>query len=65
MNKITFLIIGLFFSTCTVYAQVLYDDDFENYTLGNLGTDPDGIIPGQGGWFTIGINAKSHYFPFT
>ena len=32
-------------------AQVLFTENFENYTLGNLGTDPTGVIPGQGGWF--------------
>lgn len=35
-----------------IQAQVLYNEDFETYTLGNLGTDPTGKIPGQGGWFT-------------
>ena len=33
-------------------AQVLFNDNFDNYTLGNLGTDVTGIIPGQGNWLT-------------
>ena len=35
------------------YAQSLYTEDFEGYLLGNLGTDPTGAIPGQGGWLTV------------
>nr|WP_298006923.1 T9SS type A sorting domain-containing protein [uncultured Flavobacterium sp.] len=35
-----------------IQAQVLYNEGFETYTLGNLGTDPTGKIPGQGGWLT-------------
>ena len=31
---------------------MLYDENFENFTLGNVGTDLDGIIPGQDGWLT-------------
>ena len=37
--------------TPLINAQVLFTENFENYTLGNLGTDPTGVIPGQGGWF--------------
>ena len=33
-------------------AQVLYNETFDNYTLGNLGTDTSGVVPGQGGWIT-------------
>src|SRR5690606_6810925 len=42
-------------------AQVLFTENFENYTLGNLGTDPHGAIPGQGGWFTFSLgNTKAN-----
>src|SRR5690606_839452 len=51
MKKYIFFLIPLLFVNA-VYSQVLYSDDFDNYTLGNLGTDPTGIIPGQGGWLT-------------
>src|SRR5690606_37478151 len=50
-KKYIFFLIPLLFVN-TVYSQVLYNDDFDNYTLGNLGTDPTGTIPGQGGWLT-------------
>ena len=40
-------------------AQLLYNETFENYTLGNLGTDPNGVIPGQGGWLTEGWTTAS------
>ncbi len=33
-------------------AQVLFNENFDSYTLGNLGTDPTGVTPGQGGWLT-------------
>ena len=33
-------------------AQVVYNESFDNYTIGNLGTDPTGVVPGQGGWLT-------------
>ncbi|HUH25191.1 MAG TPA: T9SS type A sorting domain-containing protein [Flavobacterium sp.] len=52
MKKITFLIITTFFAFNHAFSQVVYSDDFENYTLGNLGTIPDGQTPGQGGWLT-------------
>src|SRR5690606_29059342 len=38
--------------TPLINAQVLYTENFDSYTLGNLGTDPNGVIPGQGGWLT-------------
>lgn len=59
MKKTTFLAfltISLFNSA---NAQVLYNETFDNYTLGNLGTDPNGVIPGQGGWLTEGMNTES------
>ena len=34
--------------TPLINAQVLFTENFENYTLGNLGTDPTGIISRQG-----------------
>src|SRR5690554_808464 len=32
-------------------AQVLYTEDFDNLTVGNLSNDPSGNTPGQGGWY--------------
>ena len=36
----------------TLDAQILYTENFNSYTIGNLGTDITGTIPGQGGWYT-------------
>lgn len=61
MKNILLITIALF--TVSVNAQLLYSVDFNNYTLGNLGTDPDGFIPGQGGWFTeIYAGSKQNNF---
>lgn len=35
-----------------IYSQVVYNETFTNYTVGNLGADFTGVVPGQGGWFT-------------
>ncbi|SFN85936.1 Por secretion system C-terminal sorting domain-containing protein [Paenimyroides ummariense] len=52
MKKTTFLAFTALLLFNSINAQVLLNDNFDNYTLGNLGTDPNGIIPGQGGWLT-------------
>lgn len=54
MKKTTFLAFLTLLLFNGVTAQVLLNDNFDNYTLGNIGTDPNGVIPGQGGWFTKG-----------
>lgn len=41
------------------YCQVLYNETFNTYNLGNLGTDPTGAVPGQGGWYTEGFTKTS------
>lgn len=46
---------GLNFS----FAQVLNSDNFNAYTIGNLGTDITGITPGQGGWLTFSSNGTA------
>jgi len=60
MKNILLITITLF--TVSVNAQVLYNDNFDNYTLGNLGTDPDGYVQGQGGWLTGCWYTKSNGF---
>ena len=50
-NKILFVMLFLLKVQLT-YAQVLYSEDFNNLTLGNVGTDDTGIVPGKGGWYT-------------
>jgi len=53
MNKyLLFIIPFLFLNTLT--AQVLYTENFDSLTLGDLGTDVTGQTPGQGGWYTTG-----------
>lgn len=34
----------------SIYAQVLWSDDFDNHPVGLLSTDPTGVTPGYGGW---------------
>jgi hypothetical protein len=36
--------------TFTASAQVLQSDNFDAYTVGNVGTMTDGTVEGQGGW---------------
>src|SRR5690606_19874297 len=36
-------------------AQVLYSENFDNLTIGDLSTDLTGLTPGQGGWY---VNIK-------
>jgi len=42
-------------------AQVLYSENFDNLTLGNLGTDSTGTTPGQGGWYTQSLTYSTPY----
>jgi len=59
MKKTTFLTFAILLFFNSVNAQVLYSEDFNSYTLGNIGTDITGIIPGQGNWYTEERFAKS------
>jgi len=58
MNKYLFFIIYFLFLN-NLQSQVLYNETFDNYTLGNLGTDYTGVIPGQNGWLTGGPSMPS------
>lgn len=51
MNKYLFFILPFLYLN-KLQAQVLLNDNFDNYTVGNLGTDNTGVVPGQGNWFT-------------
>lgn len=55
MKKYIILLSIVFYTAAT--SQVILNENFENYTLGNLGTDFNGNIPGQGGWLTT-LNTK-------
>jgi hypothetical protein len=46
------LLIYLVLLSFTSNAQVLFTDDFESYTLGNLGTNTTGAVAGKGGWYS-------------
>jgi len=59
-NYIFFVIWFLFINTA--YSQVLYTENFDNHSLGNLGTDVTGKIPGQWGWYTSSHDTQSNSF---
>jgi len=59
MNKSFNIITAILFCT-TINAQVLYTENFNNYAVGNVGTDPTGIIPGKGGWLTESFGLLPH-----
>ncbi|WLD23628.1 T9SS type A sorting domain-containing protein [Flavobacterium dauae] len=46
----------------STYSQVLYTENFDNLSIGNLGTDPSGAIPGQGGWYTVSQYTQANSF---
>jgi len=52
MKKRLLPALALFLYGQLLTAQVVYNETFDNYTIGNLGTDPSGAVPGQGGWYT-------------
>lgn len=63
------LISTLLFTTIQLTsAQVLYSENFDNLTLGNVGTDFTGATPGQGSWHTksqaysVIADAGNNYF---
>ena len=48
------LFLGLFVgSFLTSNAQLLESDNYENLTIGNVGTAVTGLVAGQGGMFTL------------
>lgn len=53
MKKNILFTTTLFIYSCFINAQVLYNDNFENYTLGDVAADVYGQTPGQGGWHTM------------
>lgn len=65
MNKKIFFAISLLVYSCFLNAQVLYNDDFDNYNTGYLGTDYKGQIPGQGGWYAYSWYDTQSHTPFT
>lgn len=58
-----FIINLLFFATAT--AQNIYTENFDNLTIGNIGTDYTGTVSGQGGWYTSSFNIAGWGVPLT
>src|SRR5690606_26994724 len=61
MKKCLLILISVLCFNST-YSQVLYTENFDNLSIGNLGTDPSGAIPGQGGWYTVSQNTQANSF---
>ena len=61
MKKIL-IIITMLLGVYKLTAQVLYTDNFDNHSVGNLGTDPTGQVSGQWGWLTYSQNTQSNSF---
>lgn len=61
-NTILLVLTLLFFGS--VSAQVLYNEDFENFTIGNVSASSDGQTAGQGGWFTASSFTQLNSMPF-
>jgi len=62
------LILTVLFTVQLTSAQVLWSENFDNLTLGNIGTDFTGQTPGQGDWYTLSLayvvpaDADNKYF---
>lgn len=57
-----FLLFTFFTATITVTAQILETDNYNTYTIGNIGTDITGTTAGQGGMYTTGTNGSNSDF---
>lgn len=44
--------IALWLLTQTTYAQLLYSETFDNYSVGNISNNNNGTLPGKGNWYT-------------
>src|SRR5690606_2802489 len=61
MNKYFFIIFSLLFVNY-INSQVLYTENFDNHSVGNLGTNTTGAVPGQWGWLTYSQNTQVNSF---
>jgi len=52
MKKLILLLLLSFIFHNTANAQILYNENFSSYNIGNLGNDITGTTPGQGNWYT-------------
>src|SRR5690554_5817317 len=62
MKKYLLYLTATFLTAHFADAQVLYTEDFNNLSVGNVGTDITGQTPGQGGWYTLGAVNKGTNF---
>src|SRR5690606_41350985 len=46
----------------STYSQILYSENFDNLSIGNLGTDVTAKTPGQGGWYTVSQYTQANSF---
>ncbi len=56
-TKILLISVALFAAQLTS-AQILYSENFDNLTLGNVGTDFTGITAGQGEFYTLSDSSE-------
>ena len=62
MKKYLLYLTTAFLTTHFATAQVLYTENFNNLSVGNIGTDITGQAPGQGGWYTFGgVNTGNNF----
>lgn len=65
INKKVSIGVVLFVYSCSLNAQVLYTDDFDNYNTGYLVSDYKGQLAGQGGWSAFSWYETQSHTPFT
>ena len=61
MKKYLFFLVSLLVVN-KANSQVLYTENFDNHSIGNLGTDFTGTIPGQWGWVTKSKYTQTNSF---
>src|SRR5690606_22021288 len=61
MKKCLLILTTVLFSN-SIHSQVLYTENFDNLSIGNLGTAPTGITPGQRGWYTVSKYTQTNSF---
>jgi hypothetical protein len=61
MKSKIFYLVAVIFAAYFANAQVLYTENFDNLTVGDLSTDPTGNTPGQGGWYTIAADSGNGF----
>lgn len=65
MKKNTIHSLILFLFCCSLSAQELYSENFENFTVGNVSSLSDGQTIGQGGWTAFSHWTHQNETPFS